>query len=235
MKLLATLFFLAILTSCAKPHPITQQDLVRNTQELMDAVAAGNKSPWQKYFADDCMYFDEKGRSMNKAALLADVSPLPPGYSGNIKLVKAQSHITRDTAILSYDLDESETIFGQEMTARYHGTDTWMLRNGQWQIVAGQMLRYYEDPAPAKPDPTKFSDYLGTYELVPGNVQTISTDGHSLFAQRSGRPQNQLIAESPDLFFRKGIEGRYLFRRSNTGKVDALIDRRNNEDLLWKK
>jgi len=55
--------------------------------------------------------------------------------------VKAKSHIGDDTAILSYDLDETETIFGQNMSARYHGTDTWTYRNGKWQIVAGQMLR----------------------------------------------------------------------------------------------
>ena len=61
-----------------------------------------------------------------------------------------KSNIQGDTAILSYDLNETETIFGQNLTARYHGTDTWMYRNGKWQIVAGQMFRYYEDPAPGK-------------------------------------------------------------------------------------
>jgi hypothetical protein len=58
------------------------------------------------------MYFDEKGRRMNKSALIADITPLPQGYSGKIKVRKAQSHIAGDTAILSYDVDESEMIFG---------------------------------------------------------------------------------------------------------------------------
>jgi hypothetical protein len=30
------------------------------------------------------MYFDEKGRSMNKEELVADITPLPEGYSGTI-------------------------------------------------------------------------------------------------------------------------------------------------------
>jgi hypothetical protein len=34
---------------------------------------------------------------------------------------------------------------------------------------------------------------------------------------------------------RKPIEGRILFRHADDGKVDALIDRRNNEDVIWKK
>jgi hypothetical protein len=44
-----------------------------------------------------------------------------------------------------------------------------------------------------------------------------------------------LIPEAGDLFFVKGVEGRRLFRRGDDGKVDAMIDRRNNEDVLWKK
>jgi hypothetical protein len=56
-----------------------------------------------------------------------------------------------------------------------------------------------------------------------------------LYAKRGDAPKTILQPESPDLFFRPGIEGRRLFRRNGTGKVDALIDRRNNEDLIWKK
>ena len=226
---------LPTLTSCKPKNEITQDELLRRTQELFDSVSAGDQTPWKKYFADDCMYFDEKGRNMNKAALVADVTPLPPGYSGSIKIGKAQSHIEADLAILSYDLGETETIYGQDMTARYHATDTWMRRNGQWQIVAGQVLRYYEDPSPGKVDTTRFAEYVGTYELAPGNTLTISTDGKLLYRQRGDRPRDLLIPEATDIFFRKGVEGRILFRHADNGKVDGLIDRRNNEDVVWKR
>src|SRR5215467_872043 len=83
------------------PRPgITGEELVRRTQEIMDAVAPGNPEPWKKYFAEDGMYFDEKGRLMDKAALLKDVSPLPKGYLGQIKVLNAKSNILSDTAIL---------------------------------------------------------------------------------------------------------------------------------------
>src|SRR5689334_20453912 len=141
---------------------------------MFDGVAAGDQAPWKKYFAEDSMYFDEKGRNMDKAALVKDVTPLPTGYSGSIKIENAQSRIMGDTAILSYDMDESETVFGQQLKARYHATDTWMHRNGAWQIVAGQVLRYYEDPAPGKSDPAKLAEYAGTYELAPGVTRVVS-------------------------------------------------------------
>ena len=227
----------AFTSSCMPPKEaaITQGDLVRNTQEMFDGVAAGDQAPWQKYFADDSMYFDEKGRAMDKAALVKDVTPLPPGYSGSIKIVNPKSNIQGDTAILSYDLNETETIFGQDLTARYHGTDTWMYRNGKWQIVAGQMFRYYEDPAPGKADVKKYGEYVGTYELAPGVTQAVSVRDGALYAQRGSRPEAELVPESTDIFFRKGVEGRCLFRRADSGKVEAMIDRRNNEDVVWKK
>jgi len=214
---------------------ITEKELVRRTQELMDAVAPGNQEPWKKYFADDATYFDEKGRAMDKAALVKDVSPMPAGYSGAIKVLNPKSRVVKNTAILSYDLDETETIFGQVEHARYHGTDTWIRRNGNWQIVAGQMLRYYEDPAPGTMDIAKIKQYLGTYELAPGTTRAITTDGQILFMQRAGREKEALIPEAENIFFRRGVEGRILFRPHADGQPDVLIDRRNNEDVVWKR
>jgi hypothetical protein len=222
-------------TSCQPKSEITQTELMRRTQEMFDAVVPGDQTPWKKYFADDCMYFDEKGRKMDKAALLADLTPMPAGYSGTIKLAATQSHIENDVAILSYDMDETETIFGQNMTARYHATDTWMRRNGQWQIVAGQVLRYYEDPTAGEVESSRLPKYAGTYELAAGNTLTISADGKLLYRQRGERPKELLVPETTDIFFRKGVEGRILFHITADGKVDKLIDRRNNEDVVWKK
>jgi hypothetical protein len=223
------------LHSLADAPTITQDELVRRTQELFDSLVPGNQEPFKKYFADDAMFFDEKGRNMDKAALVKDVQPLPKGYSGTIKLVRPKSHIEGNVAILSYDLDETETIFGQNMTARYHETDTWMRRGGKWQIVAGQVLRYYEDPAVGKADISKFPSYVGTYKLGPERTMTITAENGRLYETRNGRPREELIPEASDIFFRKGVEGRTLFGHGDDGKVTTLIDRRNNEDVVWMK
>ena len=83
---------------------ITQDELVRRTQELVNSVAGGDQGPWKKYFANDCLYFDERGRSMSKEALVADIAPLPQGYSGSISVANAQSHIEGNVAVLSLSL-----------------------------------------------------------------------------------------------------------------------------------
>ena len=171
---------------------------------------------------------------MDKTALVADITPMPAGYSGTIKVANVKSRIYADTAVLSYDCDETETIFGQNLTARYHTTDTWLRRNGAWQIIASQAHRYYEDPAIGQADPKKFIDFTGTYELVRGQTRTVSANGDKLFVERKNKTE-QLFPETSELFFRKGVEGRILFRRDDRGKVDVLIDRRNNEDVVWRK
>ena len=229
------LFVLSQLAAATdKDVVITESELVRRTQELYDAVALGNQVPWEKYFADDCIFSDEKGRTMDKNKLVADITPLPKGYSGTIKLEHVQSRMFDNVAILSYDANETETIFGQNLTAHYHITDTWLRREGEWQIIASQAHRYYEDPAIGKADPRKFADFVGRYELAAGQTRAVFAEGGRLFVERNGKKE-ELFPETSELFFRKGVEGRILFRDDKDGKVDALIDRRNNEDVVWRK
>jgi hypothetical protein len=235
MRFVLASFFIATTTVAhAADVPITQDELVRRTQELYDAIVSGNQAPWKKYFADDCIFSDEKGRTLDKTKLIADITPMPAGYSGTIKIDNVQSRIIGNTAILSYDADETETIFGQNLKAHYHVTDTWLQRDGAWEIIASQAHRYYEDPAIGKIDPKKFGDFIGIYELAPDQTRSVTAEGENLFVERKGKKE-QLLPETSDLFFRKGVEGRILFHYNENGKVDSLIDRRNNEDVVWRK
>jgi len=236
-------FSLATAFAAAPDESATRQELLRRTQELYDSLVSGNQEPWKKYFADDCTFSDEKGRTFDKQKLVADITPLPKGYSGAIKIDNVISRIIGDTAVLSYDLNETETIFGQNLRARYHTTDTWLRRNGEWQIIASQAHRYYEDPAVAAPSQllnsagaarTSTSSFVGVYELTPGQTRTVTFENGKLFIERNGKKE-ELLPETSEIFFRKGVEGRILFRYDANGKVDALIDRRNNEDVIWRK
>jgi hypothetical protein len=219
---------------CVAEPATLADELMGHAQELFDAIVPGNQEPWKKYFADDALFFDEKGRNLTKAELIADIQPIPKGYSGTIKVGKSKSLIQGDTAILSYDVDETEAVFGQNLRARYHVTDTWLRRNNVWQIAASQVFRYYEDPAVGRIDINKLSDFAGTYELAQGQTRKVFVEGDKLFVERKGK-REQLFPEATEIFFRKGVEGRILFRYGEDSKVEALIDRRNNEDIVWRK
>lgn len=140
---------LLTLTGCAARHRISEAELLRRTQQLYDAVAPSDRAPWQKFFADDCMFFDEKGHNMNKEELVASITPLPNGYSGSIVVQNAKSHIDADIAILSYDLDETEIIYGQGLKARYHETDTWMIGKANGRSLPGRSFATMKIQQPA--------------------------------------------------------------------------------------
>jgi hypothetical protein len=233
--MLPLVFAAAFLAPAPDSATITVSELLTRTQALYDAVAPGDKTPWQRYLADDVIIHDEKGASYTKPTFLATVDPLPAGYSGSIRITDPQAIFAPGTAIFSYDLDEVETAYGNHMTARYHQIDTWLYRNQLWQIAASQVMRYYEDPAAGTIKPTVLPDYVGAYEAAPGHRIVVTIRDGKLFAQRDQGKAVELIPESPDMFFRAGVEGRRLFHRNDQGKVDLLIDRRNNEDILWKK
>jgi hypothetical protein len=90
------------------------------------------------------------------------------------------------------------------------------------------------EPGHRKIDLKKFGDFIGIYELAPSQTRSVTAESENLFVERKGKKE-QLFPDTCDLFFRKGVEGRILFRYDAQGKVDALIDRRNNEDVIWRK
>jgi len=175
-----------------------------------------------------------RAAAWTKPRLITDIEPLPKGYSGTIKVVNPKSRIVGTTAILSYDQDETEIVYGQKQTARYHQTDTWLYRDGRWQIAASQVLRYYEDPATGTIDPARLDDYVGTYELAPGITQAVTRDGNELYSQRGGGTKTALLPKYGFIFpprRRRPPLSAATLRESRS----PMIDRRNNEDLLWKK
>lgn len=94
---LAATFVIFISKTAAAEETITQDELVRRTQELYDAGVPGSQELWKKYFADDCIFADENGRRMDKTKLVADITPMPKGYSCTIKVVNPVGRIIGDT------------------------------------------------------------------------------------------------------------------------------------------
>jgi Domain of unknown function (DUF4440) len=231
--LFALLLFARLPSRAVDSPTITQNALIRRTQELLDAYAPGDRRPFRLYVAEDAMFFDDN--DMGKTALLESIRPLPSGYSGSIRIENPKARFAPGVAILAFDANETETVFGQVLHARYHMTDTWLFRDGRWQIVAGETHRYYEDPATGNIAAGRLTDYVGTFQLAPTILMKITRSENRLYAQRGSQKPYPLYPESPDVFFRPGVEGRKLFHRDASNQVDMLIDRRNNEDLFWKK
>ena len=214
----------------------TEKQLVAMSQELYDAIAVGNKEPWQKYLAEDAIYTDENWQIQTKKDLVEGLRPLPTGYSGSIRMANVQSRISGDAAVLSYRALEEETVFGQKLTPTYLVTDTWFRRDGRWLLIASHVIVMPSERKAASIRPEQIDSILGEYELTGDVTYTIAREDGKLIGQRTGRAKEELLPADDHTFFRKGsIRGEKVFVRDANGRVTQMLDRRENNDLVWKK
>lgn len=213
-----------------------EREIKRISQELLGAIAVGNKAVWERYLADDCIYSDENGRTLNKAQLLEDLRPLPAGYSGSITIAESQIRVHADAAVLANRMIETETIYGQKIVTEYHATETYVKRDGRWQMLASHVIVVPSERKSIALNPKSLDAFTGQYEMAPGVTYTITRKGDQLIGQRAGRSEEELLAMAENILFRKGtVRGEKVFVRDNSGRVTQMIDRRDNNDLIWKK
>ncbi len=223
-------------SNSAAPTDDVARQLRKNTNEMLAAIAPGKWEVWDRLVDDSILYSNENGKTMTKADIKAEFQPLPAGYSGSIEIEDFQVRQYGDTAIVVHRDLEHETVFGQQLEARYLTTDTWIKRKDGWRVVATQVHSMLSDPPAIKLDPTIYDELAGRYELAPDQAFVVTRDGDKLFGQRTGRPRQELLPETRDVFFISGApRSRKIFARDAQGHVTAMLDRRDGKDLVWKR
>ncbi|WP_165371619.1 DUF4440 domain-containing protein [Pseudolysobacter antarcticus] len=210
--------------------------LQRVTQEMADAVAPGNTAVWDRYTDPGLTYVSEDNEVKNKTQLLADLKPLPKGFSGNIKIEEFKLVPFDGFAVSTYIMNESENAEGHALHARYRATDTWRKTAAGWKLVASQVLAIPKDPPQGVLSAAELDQYTGVYELSAQTHVGIRRDGDHLIAERDGRPAQMLQAEIRDVFFTPGRPRiRRVFLHDTAGKITGFADRREGEDLVWQR
>ena len=115
--------------------------LKRATQEMLDAIARGDKTVWERYLAEGSIYADEEGRVLTKDELIKELRPLPPGYQGSIKVGETKSLVQENVVVLSHVDHEELVLYGQKLLTNFLTTQTWAKqKNGEWQVVSTQVM-----------------------------------------------------------------------------------------------
>ena len=86
-----------------------------------------------------------------------------------------------------------------------------------------------------KVDPKVFDGYVGSYELVPGFVITITREGEHLMAQATGQQKAEIFPESEREFFYKVVDAQITFVTDALGKTTGLVLHQNGRDLPGKR
>jgi hypothetical protein len=238
MRLITTVTMLAFLSSpmFAGPAAADHRTLITaQMQKMADALVPGDAKPWDKYLDPGVIYAQEDGSYKGKAEMLKEISPLPKGLSGAIRMQLLSYREDGDVAIALFRQNETEHYFGQTITAKYLTNTTWRKRAGGWKLIAAQVLAEKTDPPAIALTPKQLAQYVGTYRLRNSEpTYTLTLDNGALIGTRNGRKPAVWNAEAADVFF---IEGdpriRKIFRRDASGRITGFVERRESWDIVW--
>jgi Domain of unknown function (DUF4440) len=116
--------------------------IVESERQWADSVATGDPSTVERILSDDFLGVDPKGTLYDKAKMIADTRNAPQYFVSN-RLNQVKVRFYRDTAIAQGD-ESWERRSGER--GRFVWTDTWIRRNGRWQIVAAEDLIVPQSP-----------------------------------------------------------------------------------------
>lgn len=233
--MLAILTVLALSASAAPPPEIVAQFRARD-QALMNAVTAGDRAVWDRAMSPDAIYVDEEGNITGKAGLLVQITPLPGGDAGHIAIADYTLHISGDVATVVHKDDEVELWHGQTLRANYITTETWKRAGGDWKLLLSHVYVVAKSPPAITLPQEKLAEYTGRYQAGPGVVAVVRKDGGHLVFQDRDKPAKPFLVEMPDVLFVPG-QPRFkdLFQRDAAGHITGFIQRREGEDVRWKR
>jgi hypothetical protein len=213
-----------------------ETELRKIVQEMLDAVAPGKVDVWRRYLHERVVRVDENGAVQTKKELLKEFSPLPPGLVGSIAIDTFRIETHGDIAVLAYETQEHLHYHGQILRSRFRISDTWLKTGQGWQLLAEQVAAVLKDPPSVKLTQQQLCEYDGAYSLTADITATIKCTQDGFTSERTGRPAAQYLAEVPDVFFVAGEpRTRRIFERDAQGKVVGFVDRREGEDVRWRR
>jgi ketosteroid isomerase-like protein len=132
-----------LLCQCARnDQKEAERYIVEGERQWAESVATGDPSTVERILADDFLGVDPKGTLYDKSKMIADTRNAPQYFVSN-RLNEVKVRFYGDTAIAQGD-EAWERRSGER--GRFVWTDTWIRRNGRWQIVAAEDLIAPESP-----------------------------------------------------------------------------------------
>jgi len=123
---------------CAAMRPQAEAEayILEGSRLWAESVATGDTSALERILADDFVGVDPQGNVYNKTAMLANTKEAPKYFASN-KLGRVTVRFFGDAAVAQGE-ESWVRHRGNPIRGRFVWTDTWVRRNGVWQIVAAQ-------------------------------------------------------------------------------------------------
>src|SRR4029453_13697933 len=160
----AALILLAAAPAGAADDPALAAELQAKTQALVDAIAPGDAKTWDAATDPALMFITENNEVLTKDALLKELTPLPKGLVGHIKVTDYKLQRHGDSAVATYIADESLDYHGQLLKTKFRTTDAWQHTPAGWKMVSSMTLSVLNDPPAIQLPAAKLAEYAGRSE-----------------------------------------------------------------------
>jgi ketosteroid isomerase-like protein len=128
--------------SVEKDPKETERYFLDSERQWAESVATGDTSAIERILADDFIGVDPKGLLYTKQQMIDETRDAPKYFVSN-RLNDVKVRFYGNTAI-AQGSETWEKHSGER--GRFVWTDTWLQRNGRWQIVAAEDLIAPEKP-----------------------------------------------------------------------------------------
>ncbi|MGD9502873.1 MAG: nuclear transport factor 2 family protein [Methyloceanibacter sp.] len=113
--------------------------IIESERQWAETLTNGDATVLERILADDFLGIDPDGNLYEKAKMVADTREAPKEFvSSRLNDVKVR-FFGDDTAVAQGN-ESWVRRTGTPLRGRFVWTDTWVLRNGKWQIVASEDL-----------------------------------------------------------------------------------------------
>ena len=209
-----------------------EQKLKRLEDEWLNSYLRGDKQTFDRIVADDFTRTDESGKFATKAEERALVQAPPASVNASLTNQDMQVRVYGNAAIVTGRI-VSKVQGGLNFQSRF--TDTFIKREGRWQVVARHYSRVPTERMAINVDSKIYDAYVGQYEIAPNVVLDIKKEGEKLMSQTTGQPKMELLPESEIEFFIKGFTAQFVFVRDGMGRVTKLIINQEGQRVTAKK
>jgi hypothetical protein len=209
-------------TTAQSPNPTKLESELRNVIRERWAALARNDVNAYGAFLDDDVLIPDNGLVYDKKTLIERARTLKESSSDPRDV---QVHGYKDTAVMVYRTTSHVPFAGQEFTEELRIVETYVKRNGRWLLTARAESEIPNaNRVPAKVTREVLDDYVGEYQISPGNVVKITREGDSLMEQGPDDPKPEAdLPMSASSFFQREQPGVLSFTRSPDGKVDTYM------------
>jgi hypothetical protein len=159
-----------------------------------------DKTTWARHVGKDAIWVGGGLRVVRRD----EVEGLQIDTGKRVEILDFEAHDYGTAAVLSYIVVEHHPQNGGTTMVRLRKLDTYVQREGQWQLVANAEVVGKPDRKAVSIDAGALDRLAGTYEtMLDGKaIRTkIWREGTRLFAQTDGQAKGELLPLGPTVFF----------------------------------